>query len=75
MIPKIQREVLSPIIDEINEDTDKLWNRIVVEQPILAEYLTLMLPRVRGEAILMALTIFRMIEAQIEVEELENMFE
>jgi len=76
MIPKIQREVLLPVAKEIGgEDwTITFWDRMKVEQPILAEYINAMRPRVNDEAIVMALAIFRMIEVQIEVEDLENMF-
>ncbi len=76
MLPKVERDVIIPIMREMGDPewADDLWNRLIKEQPILAEYLNMMKERVSGEAILMGLCIFRFLEAQLEVNILEEMF-
>ena len=75
-IPEIQVEVLHPVINEMCVPgwSDEIWERIKVEQPVLSEYISVQHTKLSREAILSLLVLFRIIEAQLEVTALEDLY-
>lgn len=73
MIPEIQREVLIPITREINVNWfHERWNQLKIEQPILYQFLSA--SGIDNSSLLIVLVFYKIIEAQIEVQNLEELF-
>jgi hypothetical protein len=76
-LPKIDKNIIFPIIEELNEDkhfVENLATRLNIEQPVLFDYLSTVKDRYGEGAVLVGLLVFRFLESQLEVNELEEMF-
>ena len=74
MIPKIQRETFDVVVREVCPDKLlKLWDRLKEEQPELIEYL--MVSKLSIPTLVNMLVVYRLIETQIEVNDLEELYD
>ncbi len=81
IIPRVSPEILFPLIEEIdgpNKDPDwveNTWTKLRINQPVIAEYLNTVKERHGEGAVLTGMLIYRMIESQLEIKDLEDLFD
>ena len=75
-LPRVQLDILFPVIKEL-EDQDRkfvawMWEHLCDKQPVIADYLRTI--KNNDVAILVGLVIYRLLESQDEVNNLNNLF-
>lgn len=81
MIPEIKADTIHPLIEEIHGPSkdpywvENMWTRLRIDQPVLAAYLEYINERDGQSAALAGLIIYRLIESQIEIDDLEELFD
>lgn len=76
-LPEVQRDIVNSILVAVQEP---LWitdfsDRLKRENPIILEYLAKIREVVSSEAVLVGLLVYRMLESQLEANELKELFD
>ena len=79
-IPEVKIDILGPLIEEVDgpngpEWLDNITAQLLVHQPVIAEYLASAVTRYGRQAALTGILVFRMIESQMEADELGDLFQ
>jgi len=79
-IPEVKFDILGPLIEEINGPNGPKWldditAQLMIEQPVIAQYLSDARERYGEQAALTGMLVFRMIESQMEAAALEDLFD